>query len=80
MDGDGIKRENKLGGMRSVASAPDFSQLKRMHDTKNIFDHTRPKTHKRSLAEVSKTDKICSDKVTRILYYTTFILLFKSIS
>ena len=46
-----IKRET--GGMRNVASAPDFSQLKRMHDTFKSTDTGKTKSQKRNLNAVS---------------------------
>lgn len=48
-EGAALKREG--GGMRSVASAPDFSQMKRMHDTFKSTDTAKTKS-KRNLQAV----------------------------
>ena len=59
IDSEGLKREKRPGGMRSVASAPDFSQLRRMHDTK-ATENIQLKVHKRSITGVCKSDSLAS--------------------
>ena len=68
VDSEGLKREKRLGGMRSVASAPDFSQLRRMHDTK-ATDAAQLKVHKRSITGVCKYYHILACFLS-ILYLT----------
>lgn len=48
---ESASHKRETGGMRSVASAPDFSQLKRMHDTLKSTDTTKTKS-KRNLQAV----------------------------
>jgi hypothetical protein len=50
-DFEGSTHKRGTGGMRSVASAPDFSQMKRMHDTFKSTDSAKTKS-KRNLHAV----------------------------
>ena len=59
IDSEGLKREKRPGGMRSVASAPDFSQLRRMHDTK-AAENAQLKVQKRSITGVCKSYSLAS--------------------
>jgi hypothetical protein len=43
-DFESATHKRETGGMRSVASAPDFSQMKRMHDTFKSTDTAKTKS------------------------------------